>query len=177
MLFSYKGKTPRIGKDVFLAPAAILVGDVEIGDFSSVWFSAVIRGDIHYVKIGRYTNVQDNVVIHVTKDKFPVEIGDYVTIGHGAIIHGCKIGNNVLIGMGSIILDGAEVGDNCIIAAGSVVKEGSKIPSNSLIAGVPAEVKRKLKKSEIEGLKKHAKNYAEYARESMEELKVEKIKK
>lgn len=177
MLFSYKGKNPRIGKGVFIAPAAILVGDVEIGDYSSVWFGTVVRGDIHYVKIGKYTNIQDNAIVHVTKDKFPVQIGDYVTIGHGAIIHGCEIGNNVLIGMGSVILDGAQIGDNCIIAAGSVVKEGTKIPSNSLVAGIPARIKRKLKKSEIENLKKHAKNYAEYAKECIEELRVQKISK
>lgn len=177
MLFSYKGKNPKVGKNVFIAPAAILVGDVEIGDYSSVWFGTVIRGDIHYVKIGEYTNVQDNAIIHVTKDKFPVWIGNYVTIGHGAIIHGCKIGSNVLIGMGSVILDGAEIGDGCIIAAGSIIKEGAKIPSNSLVAGIPAEVKRKIKKLEIENLKKHAKKYAEYAKECIAELKVQKISK
>jgi carbonic anhydrase/acetyltransferase-like protein (isoleucine patch superfamily) len=177
MLFSYKGKNPRIGKEVFIAPAAILIGDVEIDDFSSVWFGAVVRGDIHYIRIGKYTNIQDNVVIHVTKDKFPVEIGDYVTIGHNAIIHGAKIRNNVLIGMGAKILDGADIGDNCIVAAGSVVRESFKVPSNSLVAGIPGKIKRNLKKSEIETLKKHAKNYSEYARECQEELEVKKIRR
>jgi len=152
-------------------PGAIIIGDVEIGDYSSVWFGAIIRGDIHYIKIGKYTNVQDNVLIHVTKDKFPVTIGDYVTIGHGAIIHGCKIGNNVLIGMGSLILDGAEIGDNSIIAAGTVIKEGFKVPSNSLVAGIPGRIKRKLKKKEIEELKSYAINYSEYAKEYMKELR------
>lgn len=177
MLFSYKGKNPKIGKEVFIAPAAILIGDVEMGDFSSVWFGAVIRGDIHYIKIGRYTNIQDNVIVHVTKDRFPVEIGDYVTVGHGAIIHGAKIGNNVLIGMGAKILDGADIGDNCIVAAGSVVREGFKVPSNSLVAGIPGETKRNLKKAEVEALKKHAENYSEYARECQEELEVKKIRR
>jgi len=171
MLFSYKNKNPKFGKEVFIVPGAIIIGDVEIGDYSSVWFGAIIRGDIHYIKIGKYTNVQDNVLIHVTKDKFPVTIGDYVTIGHGAIIHGCKIGNNVLIGMGSLILDGAEIGDNSIIAAGTVIKEGFKVPSNSLVAGIPGKIKRKLKKKEIEELKSHAINYSEYAKEYMKELR------
>ncbi len=172
MFFSYKNKSPKYGKNVFIAPVAIIIGDVEIGDCSSVWFGATIRGDIHYVKIGKYTNIQDNVIIHVTKDKFPVIIGDYVTIGHNAIIHGCKIGNNSLIGMGSIILDGAEIGDNSIIAAGTIIKEGTKIPKNSLVAGVPGEIKRKIKKGEIEEIKRHAINYFEYAKECMKEMRV-----
>ncbi len=175
MLFSYKEKNPKLGKQVFIAPAAILIGDVEIGDFSSVWFGTVVRGDIHYIKIGKYTNIQDNVIVHVTKDKFPVEIGDYVTVGHGAIIHGCKIGTNVLIGMGAKVLDGADIGDNCIVAAGSVIREGLKVPSNSLVVGIPGRIKRKLKKSEVEALKKHAENYSEYAKECQKELRVEKI--
>ena len=124
----------------FVHEKAVVEGSVELGENVSVWAGAVIRGDEGRIRIGKNSNIQDNCVLHGHK----LEIGENVTVGHGAIVHGCKIGNNVLVGMGAIILDNAEIGDWCIIAAGSVVREGQKIPANSLVAGVPAKVKREL---------------------------------
>ena len=159
MILNFKNFVPKIGKDVFIAPNAYIIGDVEIGDYCAIMFGAVIRGDVNYIRIGKNTNIQDNAVLHVTRDKYPLIIGNYVSIGHGAIVHGCVIGNNVLIGIGAKVLDGAKIGDNCIIAANSVVKEGDEIPPNSLVAGVPGIVKRKLTEKDIERIKFSAMSY------------------
>ncbi len=139
-----------------------IIGDVRFGENVSVWFGSVLRADINYIQIGNYSNIQDLTVVHLTED-LPVIIGDYVTVGHRALIHGCEIGNNVLIGMGAIILDRAKIGNNCIVAAGSVIKEGMVVPDNTLVAGVPAKIKREVTEEEVKLLKESALHYVEYA--------------
>lgn len=148
----------NIEKSVFVAEGAKVIGNVTIKENSNIWFNAVIRGDSNTISIGKNTNVQDNAVIH-TSINSPVEIGNNVTIGHGAIIHGCKIGNNVLIGMGAIILDGAVIEDNCIIGAGSLVPQNKKISSNSLGFGNPFVIKREVTKEEKEHILSNANEY------------------
>lgn len=150
-------------KDIYVAPGAQVIGNVEIQENSSVWYNAVIRGDNNGIKIGACTNVQDNAVLHVNR-KQGIVIGDCVTIGHGAIVHGCTVGNNVLIGMGSIILDNAVIGDNCIIGAGALVTQNKKIPSGTLVFGNPARVIRELTQEEIVSIKESALHYCEEAK-------------
>ena len=143
MIMDHKGISPVIDETAFVAPTAAVIGDVVIGADSSVWFGAVLRGDEAPIRIGRGSTVQDNAVLHCDHGS-PMNIGDNVTIGHGAIVHGATIGDNVLIGMGAIILNGAKIGDNCIVGAGAVVKENAEIPANSMLVGVPAKVIRSL---------------------------------
>ncbi len=147
----------------YLAENAVVVGDVRIGSEASIWYGAVIRGDINYIEIGDGTNIQDLCVLHVTEE-LPVKIGRYVTVGHGAIIHGAEIGDFCLIGMGAIILDGAKIGEGSIVAAGAVVREKEEIPPYSLVAGVPAQIKKKLDEKIKEKIKAHSLNYIEYAK-------------
>ena len=151
-----------IDKSVFIADGAKVVGEVEIGKNSSVWFNAVIRADLDSVKIGEASNVQDNAVVHTSKN-FGVQIGNNVTVGHSAIVHGCTVGNNVLIGMGAIVLDGAVIEDNCIIGAGSLVTQGKLIPAGSLAFGNPAKVVRQLTDDEICSITDNAISYIEEA--------------
>ena len=132
---------------------------------SSVWFSSVIRGDVHYIRIGRCTNIQDLSLLHVTHDTHPLIIGNDVTIGHHVVLHGCTIGNRVLIGMGSILMDGAVIRDDCIVGAGSLVTEGTIIPSHSLALGTPARVKRQINEKELAWIKESANNYVRYAQQ------------
>lgn len=143
-----------------IARGAIIYGNVTIGEKSSIWYNAVVRGDQSAISIGKYTNVQDNCTVHVDDDN-PVKIGDYVTIGHGAIIHGCTIGNNCLIGMGAIILNGVVIGDNCIIGAGSLITQGKVIPEGSMVLGSPGKVMRPITEEEGEHLLENALYYAE----------------
>uniref|UniRef100_A0A7C3N7M2 Gamma carbonic anhydrase family protein n=1 Tax=candidate division WOR-3 bacterium TaxID=2052148 RepID=A0A7C3N7M2_UNCW3 len=161
MLIKLKDKEPQ--RPFYCSENAVLIGDVRCKEFSSVWFNSVLRGDINYIEVGRYSNIQDLSVCHVTFE-LPCIIGDYVTVGHNAVLHGCNISNYVLIGMGSVILDGAKIGEGSIIAAGTVVKENSVIPPFSLVAGVPGQVKKTLPESIIEDLKKHAASYFEFAK-------------
>ena len=163
MVIEHHGKKPKIHSDAFVAETAVVIGDVTIGKDSSIWYGAVLRGDINSITIGERTSIQDNCVVHVDEDK-PVVVGDYVTVGHGVILHGCKIGNKVLVGMGAVILDGAEIGDGAIVAAGAVVKEGQVVPPLTLVAGVPAQPKKKLDESVLEALKEHAEKYSKYAK-------------
>ena len=151
-----------IDNSVFIADGAKVVGEVEIGKNSSVWFNAVIRADLDSVKIGEASNVQDNAVVHTSKN-FGVQIGNNVTVGHSAIVHGCTVGNNVLIGMGAIVLDGAVIEDNCIIGAGSLVTQGKLIPAGSLAFGNPAKVVRQLTDDEIRSITDNAISYIEEA--------------
>lgn len=160
MLSTYKSVIPKVHRKAFLAPGTHIIGEVSIGEGSSVWFNAVIRGDMNSVTIGKNSNVQDNAVVHVDGDT-PVLIGDHVTIGHGAVVHGVTIGDTVLIGMNATLLDGAIVGANCIIGANALVTPGQKIPEGSLAVGVPAKVVRQLSDEEIVGLKEHAGRYRE----------------
>jgi carbonic anhydrase/acetyltransferase-like protein (isoleucine patch superfamily) len=140
----YQGKSPKIDKTAYVEESAEVIGDVQIGKDSSIWNGVVLRGDMHYIRIGKNSSVQDNSVLHGTLSQYPTIVGDNVSIGHNAIVHGCVIGDNCLIGMGSIILEGAKVGNWCIIGAGAVVTEGAKIPSGSIVLGVPAKVVRKV---------------------------------
>lgn len=151
---------PRLGSSVYIAQGAVVIGDVQLGDHSSVWYHAVVRGDINYIKIGHHTNIQDNAVVHLADD-FPAIIGNYVTVGHSAIVHACTIGNEVLVGMSAVVLDGAIVGDQCLIGAGALVTGGMRIPAGSLVLGSPAKVVRTLTDSERAGLKHWADKYVD----------------
>lgn len=158
MIHQFDGKIPNVHKDAFIASSADVIGNVFIGENSNIWFGAVLRGDMNYLSIGICTNIQDNSTVH-NDDDFPTNIGDYVTIGHNSVIHGCKISNNTLIGMGSTVLNGAEIGEYTIIGAGSLVTQGKKIPSGVLCMGVPAKVIRELTIEEKESIKISAENY------------------
>lgn len=160
MIHQFDGQIPSVHDNTFIASSAHVIGNVSIGEYSNIWFGAVLRGDMGTMTIGDYTNVQDNCTIH-NEGNFPVNIGDYVTIGHNAIIHGCKISNYTLIGMGSTILNGAEIGEYTIIGAGSLVTQGKKIPSGVLCMGSPARVVRQLTIEEKAGLKESAQEYVE----------------
>lgn len=159
-----RGKTPIIGKDCFLAETAAIIGDVELGDNTSVWYSAVIRGDVHSIKIGKNSNIQDCAVIHATYQKSPTNIGDNVIIAHGAIVHGCTIKNNVMVGMNAVVLDNVVVESNTIIAAGSVVTKGTIVESGSVYAGIPAKKVKALGQELLEGeIHRIANAYGMYA--------------
>ena len=153
-----------IDKSVFIADGAKVIGDVEMGENCGVWYNAVIRADSNSVRIGRCSNVQDNAVIHTSKN-FGVSIGDNVTIGHGAIVHGCTLGDNVMIGMGAIVLDGAVIEDNCIIGAGALVTQGKIVPAGSLAFGNPAKAVRQLSEEEIKSISDNAVYYVNKADE------------
>ena len=169
MIKSYLGILPTITSSVFIEDTAVVVGDVTIDSESSVWFNSVIRGDVHYIRIGHRTNVQDLSLLHVTHNTHPLVIGDDVTIGHNVVLHGCTIGNRVLIGMGSIVMDGAIIEDDCVIGAGSLVTQGTVITSHSLALGSPAHIQRSLKKKELAWIKESANNYIWYAKQYMTE--------
>jgi carbonic anhydrase/acetyltransferase-like protein (isoleucine patch superfamily) len=164
LIKTVNGKTPQFGKNCYIAENATVVGDVEMGNDCSIWFNTVVRGDVHYIKLGNKVNVQDNAVIHCTFQKHPTNIGNNVSIGHSAIVHGCTIHDNVLIGMGAIVMDACVVESNSIIAAGAVLLEGTHVASGSIYAGVPAkmvkEVSPELFKGEIQRI---ANNYTMYS--------------
>ncbi len=161
---SVKGIKPRWGEGCFIADNATLTGDVLIGNKCSIWFHAVVRGDVHYIRIGDNVNIQDGVIIHCTYQKAPVTIGDNVSIAHGAIVHGCTIQDNVLIGMGAIIMDGAVVESNSVIAAGAVVSKDTLVTSGSVYAGVPAKKIKAVDTELLEGeIHRISNNYNMYA--------------
>jgi len=153
---------PVIGKNVYVADSADVIGEVILDDNSSIWFNVVLRGDVEKITIGKCSNVQDGTVIHTTLDKFPTNIGDFVTIGHNAMLHGCTIHNNVLVGIGAIVLDNSVIGENSIIAAGSLIPPGKKYPPNSLLMGSPAKVVKTLSDDDIKGIRDYADRYLEY---------------
>ena len=155
---------PRIGKDVFIAKSASLTGQIEIGDYASIWPGVSARGDVNAIRIGRRANIQDNAVLHVNLDT-PLVIGEDVTVGHGCILHGCTVKDRCLIGMGSVILDGAVVGPDVVIGAGSLVKQNDIVPPGTLYLGVPAKLKRDLTNDEIAAILDSARIYSEYALE------------
>jgi len=163
MLTSYRGVLPQIDPSAYINASAQVIGDVIIGAHSSVWFNVVIRGDVHHVRIGARTNIQDNSTVHVTRGRWGTVVGDDVTVAHAVILHGCRIGDRCLVGMGAIIMDGADIGDECIIAAGSLVTPGSRIPRGYLAMGSPAKVARPLRPDEIAQLKWSAEQYVGYA--------------
>ena len=170
MILQYKNYFPKIHNTAWIAPSADIIGDVEIGEDSSVWFGCVIRGDVHYIKIGKRTSIQDMSMIHVTHfkkekklgDGYPTIIGDDVTIAHRVMLHGCIIGNACLIGMSATILDGAEIGEESIVGAGALVTQNKKFPPRSLILGSPAKVVRTLTDEEVEKIYQNARNYVNY---------------
>lgn len=170
-IFPYRGVFPKLGENVFLASGVKIIGDVTIGKDSSVWYNTVIRGDVHHIRIGEMTNVQDCSILHVTNGKFPLNIGNKVTIGHSVSLHGCTLNDLCLIGIGAIVLDGAVVESNSMVAAGALVKQNFKVPSGKLVAGVPAKVIRDLTTDEIENIEAGAYRYVEYARITAESLK------
>ncbi len=167
MIATYKGKTPRIGTGAFVAPTATVIGDVTIGDHSSVWHNVVIRGDVNFVRIGDSTNIQDSCVLHVAAQDFPLYIGNEVTVGHGCVLHGCKIGNRCLIGMGAVVLDGAEIGEGSLVASGSVVLQGARISPGTLVAGIPASRKRDVDADTLKMIEQSAADYVTLAKDYM----------
>jgi carbonic anhydrase/acetyltransferase-like protein (isoleucine patch superfamily) len=170
MIRSFGGKIPKIAPTAFISEAAYIVGDVEIGEHSSVWPGAVIRGDTGRIIIGEYTAVEDNVVVHsATQSEVDVVIGDMVNIGHNAMIHGRRIGNNVLVGINAVILHDAEIGDYCLIGAGCVVSEGMIVPDNSFVVGVPGRIKGKVTEKQMRWLRDVPKEYADFGRRYKEE--------
>lgn len=162
-LYEIEDRIPHVGPEVYLAPGSQVVGDVHIGPGSSVWFNAVLRGDLQPVRIGARSNVQDLAMVHVAGGRHPCLVGDDVTIGHGAVLHGCRIGHRVLIGMGAVLLDGAEVGEGSIVAAQSLVRVGFRVPPGTLVAGVPATVKRELTAAERASILRAAERYTAQA--------------
>jgi len=159
-----KGITPEFGKECFIAENAVVVGDVVMGDECSIWYNAVIRGDVHYIRMGNKVNVQDGAIIHCTYQKSPTTIGNNVSIAHNAIVHGCTIHDNVLIGMGSIIMDDCVVESNSIIAAGAVVTKGTIVPSGTIFGGMPAKKLKEVSKEMSEGeIQRIANSYVKYA--------------
>ena len=162
MLRPYKGVRPRVHGTAYVDDSAQVIGDVEIGDASSIWMNAVVRGDVHWIRIGARSNVQDGTVVHVMNDTHPTTIGDDVTVGHAAIVHGCTIENRVLIGMGAILLNGAHIGEGSIVAAGTLVPEETRIPPRSLVMGSPGRVKRTLSDAEVASILQFSERYVEY---------------
>ena len=157
---SFLRKQPKLGKDVYLAKTAAVLGDVTLGAHSSVWYGAVLRGDINRIVVGHHSNIQDNAVLHLA-DELACIIGNWVTVGHSAVVHACTVGDEVLVGMGAVILDGAVIGKQSIIGAKALVTQGTKIPPGSLVLGAPAKVVRKLSKQERAGLKWWAQKYVD----------------
>lgn len=158
-LFEHAGKKPALGRDVFVADDATLIGDVVLGDRASIWFGSVLRGDVEKIRVGADTNIQDHTVIHVSSEGVPTLLGARVTVGHRAVLHACTVGDLCLIGIGAVLMDRAEIGEGSIVGAGSLVPPGMKIPPGVLALGSPARVARPLKDSEREWLRKSAENY------------------
>jgi carbonic anhydrase/acetyltransferase-like protein (isoleucine patch superfamily) len=165
MLRPYRSILPRLHASTFVDESAQVIGDVEIGEESGVWMNAVIRGDVNSIRIGRQTNIQDGCIVHVMRGTHQTLIGDRVTVGHGAVLHGCSIGDRCLIGMGALILNGAEIGEDSIVAAGTLVTEGMKVPPRSLVMGRPGVRKRELRADEIAGILEYAARYVEYRKD------------
>jgi gamma-carbonic anhydrase len=162
MLRPFRGVLPRVHPTAFIDDSAQVIGDVEIGEESSVWMAVVIRGDVHRIRIGRRSNVQDGTVVHVMNRTHPTTVGDNVTVGHAALLHGCTIDDRCLIGMGAILLNGAHIGTGSIVAAGTLVVEEMKVPPRSLVMGSPGKVKRPLTDAEVENIQAYADRYVGY---------------
>ena len=161
MIRSFRGITPKVAPSCYIDPSAQLIGDIVIGENSSVWPNATIRGDVHYIRIGETTSVQDNSVLHVEHQKHPLIIGSRVTIGHSVVLHGCTVEDDCLIGIGAIVLNGAVIGKGSVIAAGALVPEGMEIPAYSLVMGVPAKVKREVSEDERIRFRRNAEHYSD----------------
>jgi len=165
LIQDYKGVSPKIGSDVFVAQTAAIIGDVQVAAHSSIWFGAVLRGDVFPIRIGESVSIQDNAVIHVTSGQHATTVGDRVTVGHGAILHGCTIDDSCIIGMGAIVLDQAHIRRHCIVGAGALVTSGTDIPEGYLAIGSPARPKRKLSREELEWIESSADHYVSLARD------------
>ncbi len=161
MIAKFEDKLPVVHPSVFIANSAEVIGDVEIGEDSSIWFGSVVRGDVNYIRIGARTNIQDNCVIHVSGGTHPTVLGDEITVGHRVLLHGCTVDDRCLIGMGAILMDGVHVGEECLVGAGSLLTPGTIVPPRSLVIGSPARVKRELTEDEIEFLDRSWRNYTE----------------
>jgi len=160
----FEGVAPRIDPEAWLAPGSVVIGDVEIGALSSIWYGTVVRGDVHSIRIGARSNIQDQSMVHVTSGMFPAEIGDDVTVGHRAVVHGCSVGDGALIGIGAVVLDGARVGAGALVGAGAVVTPGSEVPAGTLVLGAPARVVRELGEEDRQQQIAGARAYVENAR-------------
>jgi carbonic anhydrase/acetyltransferase-like protein (isoleucine patch superfamily) len=165
MLRPYRTVLPRVHATAFIDESAQVIGDVEIGEESGVWMNAVVRGDVNSIRIGRQTNIQDGCVVHVMRGTHATHIGNQVTIGHAAVLHGCTIKDRCLIGMGAIVLNGAEIGEESIIAAGTLITEGTKVPPRSLMMGSPGVRRRELRDEEVAGILAYAQRYVEYRKD------------
>lgn len=163
MIRTFQGIGPKIPPSCFIEETGVVIGDVQMGEHCSVWFHAVVRGDVHYIRIGNRTNVQDLCMLHVTHDTHPLLIGSDVTIGHHVVLHGCTVHDRVLVGMGAIIMDRAVIGEDSVIGAGALVTEGTIVPPKSLVLGSPARVKRPVSEKEVAWIKESADNYVTYA--------------
>lgn len=166
---TFKGIKPTIPDSCFIEDTAVVIGDVVMGEECSVWFNAVIRGDVHYIRMGNRTNVQDLCMLHVTHDTHPLIIGNEVTIGHSVVLHGCTIKDRVLVGMGAIIMDGAVIGEDSVVGAGALVVEGTVVPPKSVILGSPGRVRRGVSDAELAWIKESAANYVKYACQYMDD--------
>ncbi len=162
MILEYKGISPQIDDSVFVAPGACVIGDVCVGEHSSLWFNVIVRGDVNFIRIGSRTNIQDGTVVHVTRDTHPTVIGDDVTVGHSVTLHGCTVHDGSLIGIGAIVLDGAVIGASSLVAAGSLVAPGTQVPPRSLVMGSPGRVKRPLTEEECRNMHAISGNYVQY---------------
>jgi carbonic anhydrase/acetyltransferase-like protein (isoleucine patch superfamily) len=169
MIAAYAGHAPRLDPSAYVVENATVIGDVVIGPESSIWFGAVVRGDIHPIRIGARSNVQDNATLHVVGGKFGTTLGDGVTVGHNAVVHGCTIEDGVLIGMGAIVLDDARIGAESLIAAGALVPPGTRVPPRSLVLGSPGKVVRPVSDDELERIRTSASNYVGYAKRYRDE--------
>lgn len=169
ILRKFADKTPTVGEGCFLAETAVLIGDVKIGDRTSIWYGAVLRGDVFHIRIGEDVSVQDNTVIHVTGGQHATIVGDRVTIGHSVVLHGCIVGDDCLIGMGAIIMDRAIIGKNCVVGAGALVTPGTEIPEGHLALGSPAKVSRKLTEDELRWISTSSEHYVELAAQYLAE--------
>ena len=159
-VLSFDGRKPRLGQGVFVAENATIIGDVEVGNDCSIWFGTVLRGDVNHIRIGSRTNIQDNCVLHVTHERWPTIVAEEVTIGHGAIVHGCTVADEVLIGMGAVILNHAQIGTGCLIAARALVTEGMQVPPNSVVMGIPGRIKP-LRDDQLARIRRNAQSYVE----------------
>jgi carbonic anhydrase/acetyltransferase-like protein (isoleucine patch superfamily) len=161
-IIPYKDRIPKLHETVFVADGAKIIGDVEIGEHCGIWFNAVVRGDVNFIRIGSRTNIQDNSVLHVTSKTAPLNIGSDITIGHNAVLHGCTIEDFCLIGMGAIVMDRAYIHRHSMVAAGAIVLEGFDVPEGMLVAGIPAKVNRALTEEEMQFIRQSAVNYVDY---------------
>jgi carbonic anhydrase/acetyltransferase-like protein (isoleucine patch superfamily) len=162
MLRPYRGRLPVVASSAWVDVSAQVIGEVTIDEEASVWMNVVVRGDVHAIRIGRRTNLQDGAIVHVMRGQYRTTIGNDVTVGHGAILHGCTVADRVLVGMGAILLNGADIGPDCIVAAGALVVEGARIPPRSLVMGRPAKVRRPLTDDEVASIQAYADRYVEY---------------